>query len=168
MNGLLIKKQKNIWSYFYWDVSNITNMSYLFSRKKYLSIYSNQSFNKNSEFDEDEINDYTLSFNEDLSLWDVSNVTNMEGMFAGCQSFNKPLNDWKVSNVRNMTNMFNFCVNFNQPLNNWNTSNVITMNCMFCTSIKFNQPLNNWNVSNVITFEEMFQNCRNFNQPLNN
>ena len=38
----------------------------LYPSKKYLSIYSNQSFNKNSEFDEDEINDYTLSFNEDL------------------------------------------------------------------------------------------------------
>ena len=37
-----------------------------------------------------------------ISNWDVSNVTNMEGMFYYCKEFNQPLNNWDVSNVTNM------------------------------------------------------------------
>ena len=43
------------------------------------------------------------SFNQPLNKWDVSNVTNMDSMFAGATSFNQPLNNWNVSNVTNMT-----------------------------------------------------------------
>ena len=34
----------------------------------------------------------------DISNWDVSNVTNMRGMFWLYGSFNQPLNNWNVSN----------------------------------------------------------------------
>ena len=69
----------------------------------------------------------------EIGDWDVSNVTNMEGMF-GCaygecvtNSFNQPLNKWNVSNVTNMDNMFRGATSFNQPLNKWNVSNVTDM-----------------------------------------
>ena len=42
------------------------------------------------------------SFNQPLNKWDVSNVTNMDAMFAFASSFNQPLNDWNVSNVHDM------------------------------------------------------------------
>ena len=38
------------------------------------------------------------SFNEDISGWDVSSVTDMKGMFCLAKLFNQPLN-WNVSNV---------------------------------------------------------------------
>ena len=38
----------------------------------------------------------------DISQWDVSNVTDMGGMFGNASSFNQPLNNWNVSNVRRM------------------------------------------------------------------
>ena len=44
-------------------------------------------------------------FNQDISGWDVSNVTNMDGMFLGNQYFNQDLSSWDVSNVTNC-NMF--------------------------------------------------------------
>ena len=40
-------------------------------------------------------------FNQDISGWDVSNVTNMAGMFLGNQYFNQDLSSWDVSNVTN-------------------------------------------------------------------
>ena len=57
-----------------WNVSNVTDMSYMFL---------NSSFNKN------------------ISSWDVSNVTNMSWMFAN-SSFNLDISSWDVSNVTNM------------------------------------------------------------------
>ena len=42
------------------------------------------------------------SFNQPLNKWDVSNVTDMDAMFAFASSFNQPLNDWNVSNVHDM------------------------------------------------------------------
>ena len=58
----------------------------------------------------------------EISNWDVSNVTDMEGMFGCANSFNQPLNNWNVSNVTNMEQMFQNARSFNQPLNKWNVS----------------------------------------------
>ena len=65
-----------------WDVSQVTNMSYLFHTP---------APNKN--------------FNADINDWDVSNVTTMEGMFYG-SNFNKPIYKWNVSKVKNVSYMF--------------------------------------------------------------
>ena len=43
----------------------------------------------------------------DVSSWDVSNVTNMEGMFRDCSNLTSlDLASWDTSNVTNMSNMF--------------------------------------------------------------
>ena len=88
-----------------WNVSNITDMSFLFT--------------------------CCMDFNDNINNWDVSNVTYMNYMFFGCKKFNQPLNNWDVSNVQNMTDMFNECEEFNQQLNNWDVSNVRDMRYMF-------------------------------------
>ena len=108
------------------------------------------------------------NFNESLNDWDTSNVTNMGGMFSDCKKFNQPLDNWNVSKVTNMSAMFWNAKKFNQNLNNWDVSNVIKMVSMFSQCSSFNQPLNNWNTSNVINMESMFFSCGKFNQPLNN
>ncbi len=38
-------------------------------------------------------------FNQDIGDWDVSNVTNMRGMFSGAKIFNQNIGKWDVSNV---------------------------------------------------------------------
>ena len=48
-------------------------------------------------------------FNGDISKWDVSNVTDMYGMFCGCKSFNQDISGWDVSKVKNMNKMFENC-----------------------------------------------------------
>ena len=66
-----------------------------------------------------------------IGEWDVHEVTDMSGLFAGRENFNEPLNDWNVSNVTNMSHMFSNCKYFNQPLNGWDVSGVTNIEGMF-------------------------------------
>lgn len=99
------------------------------------------------------------SFNADISSWDVSNVTNMQGMFAK-SGFNGDISEWDVSNVTNMSFMFWQDKKFDQPLNNWDVGNVTTMTSMLDHAISFNQPLNKWDVGSVIDMNFMFSEPR--------
>jgi surface protein len=113
------------------------------------------------------------AFNEDISAWDVSNVTIMKGALSGVNNstaglaggtFNQDISSWDVSSVTDMEAMFRNQPDFNQPLNTWDVSSVTTMVNMFqefsFNAVKrkaqFNQPLNNWDVSSVTTFQNMF------------
>ncbi|MDY3133173.1 MAG: BspA family leucine-rich repeat surface protein, partial [Campylobacter lanienae] len=44
-----------------------------------------------------------------IESWDVSSVTNMSWMFAGCENFNQLLDNWDVSSVTDMRGMFYGC-----------------------------------------------------------
>jgi surface protein len=46
------------------------------------------------------------AFNQNISSWNVSNVTNMYYMFEDATAFNQNIGSWNVSKVTNMTNMF--------------------------------------------------------------
>lgn len=104
--------------------------------------------------------------NVPIGDWDVSRVTDMEGLFNGKVNFDEPLNDWNVINVKNMRSMFFEAENFNQPLNKWHVTNVENMGSMFSYCEKFNQPLRKWNVSKVENMRQMFMGCSQFNQSL--
>ena len=93
----------------YWDVSNVTDMSYMFFACEELKSVG------------------------DLSNWDVSNVMSTHSVFSYCiklKSFGD-ISGWDVSNVNDMSNMFNNCKKFNQDISNWNVSNVRYKNFMF-------------------------------------
>lgn len=109
-----------------------------------------------------------LSFNGDISSWDVSNVSNMEGMFYEATAFNQDISSWDVGNVTSMQSMFERASDFNQDLSAWDVSSVINMNSMFEFASIFNQDLSNWNVSSVTNMGNMFQGAEFFNSNLNN
>ena len=104
-------------------------------------------------------------FNQPIGDWDVSSVTNMDGMFGG-SAFNQPIDNWDVSNVTNMNEMFLGAEDFNQPIVNWDVSNVTTMYRMFLSATSFSQDISNWDVSNVTNMAFMFNNAFAFNQNL--
>ena len=81
------------------DLSNVTNMSYMFLGAS--------------------------SFNDPIDHWNVSNITTMYQTFRDATSFNQPLNSWDTSKVTNMTEAFTGAVNFDQSLASWDISSVI-------------------------------------------
>jgi surface protein len=89
-----------------------------------------------------------------ISDWDVSSVTNMEGMFNSANSFNGDLSSWDVSNVTNMEDMFRDADAFSQDLSSWDVSSVINMEMMFVGSNPIN--IGEWDVSNVTNMSHMF------------
>ena len=124
------------------DVSNITDMSYLF---------------RGGNKDEFMLGHPTLSkFNGDISEWNVSNVTDMKFMFDNCKYTGKngDITNWDVSNVTLMTAMF-YNSKYNGDISNWDVSSVKDMILMFYNS-SFNGDISNWDVSNVKHKENMF------------
>ena len=77
------------------------------------------------------------------NLWDVSLITDMENLFkkAELRDFNENISNWNVSNVTNMMHMFYYSSAFNQPIDKWDVSNVTNMSCMFHGTKAFNQPI---------------------------
>jgi len=115
-----------------WCVGKVTDMSWLFSKN---------SFNTMD------------TFNEDISGWDTSNVTNMHAMFFDAASFNGDLSAWDVSSVTdNMDFMFAGARSFNSDISAWDLSSIIedrkwmtnNMRDMFMFATSFNQDLCAW------------------------
>lgn len=104
-------------------------------------------------------------YNNLVSAWDTSNVTNMSSMFVyQAQSDDKTygfnndsLKYWDVSNVTNFSAMFanNYAFKTSGALNNWDVSSATDMNHMFKEST-FNDSIASWNTINVTNMERMF------------
>ncbi|WP_086253431.1 DarT ssDNA thymidine ADP-ribosyltransferase family protein [Campylobacter sp. P091] len=150
------------------DTSAITDMSWLFYESWRKDFSGIENWDVSSVTDMSGMFRGCENFNQPLDNWNVSSVANMSDMFADCYDFNQPLNNWNVSSVTNMSAMFYECYNFNQSLDNWDVSSVTSMSYMFYDCKNFNQPLDNWDASSVTDMSEMFDGCINFNQPLNN
>jgi len=173
-----------------WDVSNITDMSNLFSRSFNFNLDlrnwdvskvtdMNHMFSSCTEFNQD-ISNWDVSnatdmknmfsnakaFNQDLGAWNVSKVTDMESMFDTNFEFNQDIGSWDVSKVENMANMFARATEFDQDIGNWDVSKVTDMQGMFYYAQKFNKDISTWDVSNVVDMEEMFSVASEFNQNI--
>ena len=100
--------------------------------------------------------DEAYDLNQDIGGWDVSNVTDMSGMFFFANSFNQTLASWNTAAVTDMNNMFAGASAFNQNIGGWNTANVTDMSAMFKGATDFNQDIGSWNTANVTNMAEMF------------
>ena len=93
-------------------------------------------------------------------------------MFFNASSFNQDISDWNVSKVTNMGYMFGRSTgtppmafnNKGQPLNSWSVYNVINLRplisvdlnsgAQFMSNMFFNQNISSWNVSAEECFKE--------------
>ena len=101
-----------------------------------------------------------------ISLWNTSNVTNMNKLFYDAKKFNKDIGGWDTSNVTDMNNMFYGASNFYHDIGDWNTSNVTNMIYMFSGAKEFNQDIGKWDTSNVTNMNYMFSVASNFIQHI--
>jgi surface protein len=112
------------------DVSNVTDLSYIFN---------------------------CLDFHGDISKWDVSNVENMNSLFYFCE-FNGDISNWNTSKVTDMGSLF-IGSKFNGDISNWTISKVTNMDSMFEQS-QFNHDLTEWKPSYSLEgVDNMFHNC---------
>ena len=103
-----------------WDVSSVTDMSYMFYGCNELTSVG------------------------DISKWDVSNVTNMLRMFSGCRELEYigDISSWDLSNVTAMTSIFRTCnkLTYIGDLSKWPKPKNLTKkqyaNAFFDSSIK--------------------------------
>jgi len=158
-----------------WDVSKVTTFYYMFSGAS--------KFNNGGSAD---INNWTLKttgpvdmygmfiyavvFNQSLSSWNTSAVTNMALTFANTNIFNQDLSSWDTAAVTTMQSMFSGASAFNNGLSSgtagtlaWNTGNVTNMSAMFYVASSFNCNIGSWDVSKVTTFQQTFLNAAKFN-----
>ena len=145
-----------------WDLSNVTDISYIFLDTK-IDIPLNWDLSNilriTSVFEQ-------TNFNQDISDWDISSAEYINGLFFNNESFNQDISNWNTSNVTSMNRTFLAARSFNQNVSNWDVSNVTDMQFMFGSANNFNQTISNWNVSNVQRFDYMFSNADSFDQNL--
>lgn len=96
------------------------------------------------------------SFNGDLNHWDVSECTNMAGMFYSASQFNGDISGWDVSGVifvYGFEHMFAHATAFNRDISGWDLSGLKdpvlpgNMIYMFNYASTFNQPVRDWSVN---------------------
>ena len=78
----------------------------------------------------------------------TSLITNMSYMFPS-SNFNQNISHWDVSNVTDMRVMFYYNTSFNQDISNWDVSEVTDMGDMLANTSSFNQDLSTWDVGKV-------------------
>ena len=144
-----------------WKTNNIINMSYLFSIPgiNFKKMKSND-FNNiiemfydiiklflESKIINEELNGafdlYNNFFNissqlkkiPDISRWDISNVSDLSFMFAGCSWLKKlpDISKWNTKNVKNISGMFSGCSSLESipDISKWNTNKLENVSHLF-------------------------------------
>ena len=107
------------------------------------------------------------SFNQDVTIWNVSAATDMRSMFRNAEKFEvASLSTWKTAEVKNMGDMFRDATKFRGDLSLWNVSLVTDMGSMFSSTDFFNSNISAWNTKKNRDFSYMFYNAIAFNQDV--
>lgn len=115
-----------------WDVPCITHMDWAFAWCTSLTSVPNflpeTVVNLNGMFRN------AVSFNQDISNWNIHNIDTCSLIFRDATSFNQDLNNWDMSNVRWSERMFDGAAAFNIPLTKWQFRKFNVLYCMFRNS----------------------------------
>lgn len=156
-----------------WDVSSASTFRYMFANNR----ANNTNAGCNCEFFNN--GNSRVATTSNTMTWLASGSTalavDMGYMFSNNPYFNQDMSGWDVGNVTDFNNTFNGAIAFNngqgpggvgtKPLI-WNTSAVTLMNNMFYGATSFNQNIDNWDTSKVAGFTGMFTSASGFNNGL--
>ena len=160
MNTVTVDDEESDYEIKLWlDPTDKTAYYYAETEKVYLNAYSGQMFY--SKPDEQKIKNISEI---NLSNFDTSKVTNMEGMFAGMSNLSTlNLSNFDTSQVTSMEGMFgNIPSLINLNLSNFNTSKVTNMDSMFVGMHSLtNLDLSNCDTSQVTNMYYMFSDISN-------
>lgn len=126
------------------DTSNVTNMSYMFANSWCESLTG-----------------------LDAGSFDTSAVTNMEGMFYGCNRLTElDLSSFVTSNVTNMYRMFSECESLTElDLSSFDTSGVTDMSSMFFDCVNLTDlDISSFNTAAVEYMSLMFYDCESLTE----
>ena len=148
-----------------WNMSNITNISYMFYGCTSLTSVDLSSFNTSK------VTNLSYLFYNCSNLsnvifgqnFDTKNVTTMSRMFYNCaQLLSLDLSMFNTSNVTNMYAMFYQCSNITSITFglNWNTKNLTDMGFMFTRCKKLSSlDVSMFDTANVINMNSVFNGC---------
>ena len=133
------------------DTTNVTSMAKMFAKAT--------NFNKPITFtyipkDISYMFSEAINFNQDISTWNTSDVTNMSYMFDNATSLNQDITDWNVDSSTNLLSMF---LDASEMIGNYgnistfgNASNNFTPSYMFFNNVTSLTNNNNSN-TNIYT-----------------
>ncbi|MCG8702291.1 MAG: DUF285 domain-containing protein, partial [Bacteroidales bacterium] len=148
------------------DLSAVNSLTYTFAYCNSLSHNPNLTSWNVSTITTMDGTFYGARFNGDISTWDVRNVTSFNDCFRYNNIFNCNISNWDVSSVTDFTRMFYGVTSFNQDISAWDVSSASSMRSMFNSATAFSSDLSSWNVSNLADAKSMFYGCTSFNSDI--
>ena len=132
-----------------WDVSDIKDFSFAFSKHRNNAGGSYASANFNNK-----VADFVGT---GMSKWITTSVTSLDSTFYGSSAMNADLSKWSVAKVATMKKTFYRAGGINADLSKWSVAMVTTMEGTFHYASKFTGAgLDLWDVSKVTNMGSTF------------
>lgn len=100
--------------------------------------------------------------------WDVSNVSDMSGMFRGCDLLTEvDLSNWNTASLKDIRFMFmGDEALVSVDVSGWDTSKITNMSSLFanCKALTTIQGLSGWTAEHVTTMDSMFHTCESLTE----
>ncbi|PSR08377.1 MAG: hypothetical protein C7M88_10050, partial [Candidatus Arcticimaribacter sp.] len=166
-----------------WDVSGSNNFSECFEACLRFNSPLPWTFQTGAPVFASDMFKNAVDFNQDISAWNTSAFTKMDGMFARTlpiggvvtsSTFNQPISSWNTNAVEDAQAMFFNAEAFNRDLTNWfSTGALVNVSfsaggiiSMFSGATLFNGFVDNWDTSNLLSFAFVFNGASSFNRSL--
>ena len=156
-----------------WDISKVTDISYIFNGCKSLkSLPDISKWNTSNVVNMRNLFSGCkfLSSLPDISKWDLSKAEDLSYLFSECYSLkNLPeISEWNLNNATDINHMFNSCSSLKEipDISKWNTCNIKNMIYLFagCNSLVKMPDISNWDTSNITNLISIFNSCQSLEE----
>jgi surface protein len=150
-----------------WTIASDANLSSMFQSSTAINSanFQNWTFNGSGINCTSMFNGCTNFRGIGLDYWNTSGISNMTNMFLGNTNFNNNLSGWNVANVTTMANAFQTANNFAKSgLSNWNVSKCTNFSNMFLNNTNSSTVgISGWTIASGANLTSMFQGASNIN-----